>query len=191
MPHTTLVASSWAITLPPAATMSAAPLRAVRAHAGEDERKAAGAPHLRRRGEQRIDRRLAKIDRRVVAERDRGPVAAARRRAYAGRPARHRCRQAAIGSSCSASCTRAPADARQMFGQHRRESRRHVLGDQNRRTLDRGADLPDQRRERLRSAGRGADQQTRAARDTANGRRANGGAFGRRPATRRRAATAA
>ena len=76
MPHTTLVASSCAITLPPAATISAAPRvpslpMPVRTTASSPR------PNRRRRREQGIHRRLAEIDRRVVAERDPDAVAAA------------------------------------------------------------------------------------------------------------------
>ena len=61
MPQTTLVASSCAITLPPAATMSARAAHAVGAHAGQDQRQDPAAPDLGGGGEQRIDRRLAEI----------------------------------------------------------------------------------------------------------------------------------
>ncbi len=53
----------------------------------------------------------------------------------------------------------AAADAPQMLGQHRRESRRHVLRDQHRRAIDRRGELFQQRGERLRTAGRGADHE--------------------------------
>ena len=138
MPQTTLVASSCAMTLPPAATISAAPRGAVGAHAGENERQSA-APHTcRRRREQRIDRRLAEIDRRIVAKRDLDAVAVAHdpHMAAARRDidAAGEDRLAMLGFVRAAA-----ADARQMLGQHRGESRRHVLRDQDRRAVDRGA----------------------------------------------------
>ena len=61
MPQTTLVASSCAITLPPAATIVGGAVGAVGAHAGEDQRQIPGAPDLGGGREQRIDRRLAEI----------------------------------------------------------------------------------------------------------------------------------
>ena len=71
MPQTTLEASSWAITLPPAARSPAA-AHAVRAHAGQDHGENAALPDIDRRGEQRVDRGLAEIDQRAVIEGDRG-----------------------------------------------------------------------------------------------------------------------
>ena len=77
MPQTTLVASSCAMTLPPALTTSAAPVGAVGAHAGQDQRQIPGAPDLGGGRKQRIDRGLAVMHRRAVVEHDhRGAVAA-------------------------------------------------------------------------------------------------------------------
>ena len=78
MPQTTLVASSCAITAPPAATMLFGALQAVRAHAGEDQAEHPLAPDRGGRGKHRIDRRLAEIDRRTVGERDHRDAVAAR-----------------------------------------------------------------------------------------------------------------
>ena len=49
---------------------------------------------------------------------------------------------------------RALGDAGEMLGEHGREGRRHMLGDQHGRALKHAVDLRDQRVERLRAAGR-------------------------------------
>ena len=105
MPQTTLLASSCAITLPPAATMSAAPCSAVRSHAGEDQRQAGRSPDRRRRGKQRVHRRLAEIDEVAVVERDPGCRAARAPPACDGRRERRRRARHYTGSPCCASRT--------------------------------------------------------------------------------------
>ena len=78
MPQTTEVASSCAMTLPPALTTSAAPVGAVGAHAGQDQRQIPGAPDFGGGGKQRIDRGLAVVHRRAVIEHDHCGAVAAR-----------------------------------------------------------------------------------------------------------------
>jgi hypothetical protein len=51
------------------------------------------------------------------------------------------------------------SNPREMLGKDGREGRRHMLGDQDRRTLNDATDLRDQEIERLRSAGGRTDQQ--------------------------------
>src|ERR1700687_4454306 len=95
IPHTTLEASSWAITLPPAATISlpprmpsepmpvstnarTAPRHPAEAHPGQHASQNAALPDIDRGGKQRIDGGLAEIDRRPVVESDHDIGAVAR-----------------------------------------------------------------------------------------------------------------
>ena len=77
MPHTTLVASSCAITLPPAATISLPPRMPSEPMPVRIDGQDAALPDVDRGREQRIDGGLAEIDRRAVIERDRDVRAAA------------------------------------------------------------------------------------------------------------------
>ena len=151
------------MSLPPRMPSEPMPVRITARHAA--------LPDVDGRGEQRIDRGLAEIHRRAVVERDRRlgavahdpHVAAARREIDAAR----------LDDLAVHRLVRRPAaGARQMLGENGGEGRRHVLGDQHREAVDHGADLGDQRHQRLRAAGRGADHQRarrrhaeRAARD--------------------------
>ena len=158
MPQITLVASSCAITLPPAATICRRATGAVAAHAGHHQRQVPGTPDFGRRGEQRIDRRLAEIDRRPVVEHDHRGAAAARHphvpsarreinRAGQDRFAVHRLMH------------RPAARPRKMLGKNDGERWRHVLRDQHRRAFGHRLQLGHNLDQRLRPAGRSADQQ--------------------------------
>ena len=79
MPQTTLVASSWAMTAPPASTIERAPLAPVAAHPGQDHAEDAGAVGLRYAAEHRVDGGPAEILGRLLGQADhargRSPVA--------------------------------------------------------------------------------------------------------------------
>ena len=153
MPQTTLVASSCAMTWPPAATIDLRAAQAVRAHAGQHQRQHLAAPDLGGRGEQRIDRRLAEIHQRAVVDRDHGRAVAARdlHVLAAGRDIDG----AGVDLFAVDRLAHRPlGDAGEMLGKDGREGRRHVLRDQHRRAVEHAADLRDQGVERLRPAGR-------------------------------------
>lgn len=134
-----------------------AALRAIRAHARQNHAERASTPHRRTRCEHRIDRRLAEMHRRTVIKR--------RHRAFRSAhdpqvPAtRREIDRAGLDRFAIDGFTHGTAAAAlQMFGQDRRESRRHMLRDQHRRTLQRRADRRDQCTQGLRSSGRATDQ---------------------------------
>ena len=139
--------------------MSARAAGAVGAHAGEDHRKDAGAPDLRGGREQRIDRRLAEIDQRPVIERDRRRRRCAAPPACGGRRARDRSCPAWIGSPSTASCAGRPlARARCSARMVVKVGGMCWVISTGTRSIT--APMPrDQRGQRLRPAGRGADQQ--------------------------------
>ena len=189
MPQTTLVASSCAITLPPAATMSAAPCGAVGAHAGEHDARAPRRPRFPPRTRTAGSTAgLQKLIGGAIVEHDHGVAVAARHPHVPVRPARHRCWPARIGSPSSASRARRPVararcSARMVVKVGGmcwviRTGARSITGPS--RLHDRG--------QRLRSAGRRADHQN-ARRDIAR-ERPQRKCGPRGPAIRRRIAAA-
>ena len=131
---------------------------AVGTHAGQHQRQHLAAPYRGGGGEQRIDRRLAEIDRRSVVDGDHRR-AVARSDAHVPSARRDiddaRQRRLAVDRLAHRRFDR----ARQMFGEDGGEGRRHMLGHEHRRARDQAAALAEHGVERLRPAGRGADQQ--------------------------------
>ena len=113
---------------------------AVGTHAGEHDGEIVRAPDFGRRSEQRIDGRLAEIDRRPVVEHDRGRAVAAHD-AHVPPAGREIDASGAHRLAIHRLADRPAASARQMLGQNRGEGPRHVLHDQHRSLVDDAVDV--------------------------------------------------
>ncbi len=147
----------------------AATLLSVAAHAGQDDRQHVAAETVRRRLQQRIDGRAAKVDRRPLVEvQRRMAAAAADQHVVITRRQPHRAglQIGAVRAFAHAQL----ADAVQAFGQHAREHRWHVLGDHHRHRQI-GGQVPEHLGQGVGAAGGGADGQQPWAMLAGTGRR--------------------